>query len=153
VKLAMLDLSDLEAVTWYVDSVLMAAGKLKPDEGARGSGFVCDGCGREMLIAEAHHEVPESDFPVCSECLQGRTDPLEKLLLLFSQLTEEQQAQLGKRLTEWRALGYPAGKFQPDLDSDKMLFNLTRAIQREHPLLKDIARMLEEAASLERGKP
>ena len=32
------------------------------------SGFLCDICRKEMLIAEAHHEIPASDFPVCDEC-------------------------------------------------------------------------------------
>ena len=44
------------------------------EAGARGvgadlrSGFVCDGCGKEMIIAEPHHELEGSDFPICDEC-------------------------------------------------------------------------------------
>ena len=36
--------------------------------GKRVSGFICDSCKKEMLIAEAHHELDGSDFPICDEC-------------------------------------------------------------------------------------
>ena len=37
------------------------------DQNAK-SGFVCDICGRAMLIREAHYEIEGSDFPVCYDC-------------------------------------------------------------------------------------
>ena len=32
------------------------------------SGFICDICGKEMLIAEDHLEINGSDFPACRHC-------------------------------------------------------------------------------------